>query len=153
MSLGLRIFSFSFAYRHINKMEVSIMTEKQKADIIELRSKGLKYSDIADRLQLSINTVKSFYRRCKDTVSSAHCKCCGRPISQPLRTREKKFCSDECRMNWWNSHKDEINKKAVYHFKCESCGQEFQAYGNNHRKYCSRECYINMRFGGGNSEK
>ena len=35
------------------------MTEKQKADIIELRSKGLKYSDIADRLQLSINTVKS----------------------------------------------------------------------------------------------
>lgn len=57
------------------------MTEKQKADIIELRSKGLKYSDIADRLQLSINTVKSFYRRCKDTVSSAHCKCCGRLLA------------------------------------------------------------------------
>ena len=43
---------------------------------------------------------------------------------------------------------DELKKRAVYDFKCQNCGKPFQAYGNNHRKYCSRKCYINERFGG-----
>lgn len=127
------------------------MTNAQKANIIELRTKGLRYSDIAEKLQISINTVKSFYRRCEKKTTVC-CKCCGKPINQPNRTREKKFCSDTCRMKWWKDHNNEINKKAVYDFRCENCGKRFQAYGNNHRKYCSRKCYITDRFGCGNDE-
>lgn len=149
---ALRILPYSFAYRHIKSVEVPMMTAEQKSDIISLRSEGLTYSEIADRLELSINTVKSFYRRCKDTsreTVSSYCKCCGKPIVQPAGAREKKFCSDVCRMKWWNSHREAVNKKAVYSYKCECCGRQFQAYGSKKRKYCGRVCYIRHRFGDG----
>lgn len=126
-----------------------MMTTEQKASIITLRSDGLTYSDIAERLKLSINTVKSFYRRCGNkSVPTANCKYCGKPILQPSGAREKKFCSDKCRMTWWNSHRDEVNYKVVYKYKCECCGKEFEVYGNKKRRYCGRSCYIKHRFGG-----
>ena len=132
------------------------MTREQKSAVIRLRTDGVTYSDIAQRLNLSINTVKSFYRRFKDTTDgsiSAVCKCCGKPIVQPNGTRPKIFCSDKCRMNWWNSHRDEVRKKAVYNYRCECCGKLFQAYGNKHRKYCGRSCYVKSRFGGDADEQ
>ena len=125
------------------------MTNEQKSKILKFRSEGMTYSDIAEELSLPINTVKSFCRRNKGVDV---CKCCGRPITQTKGARQKKFCSDKCRMKWWNSHIGEVKKKAVYDFKCECCGKEFQAYGNNHRKYCSRGCYTKARFGGGCDE-
>ena len=42
------------------------MTEKQKSEIVKLRVKGMTYGDIADKLGVSINTVKSFYSRHKN---------------------------------------------------------------------------------------
>ena len=123
------------------------MTEEQKAKIVKFRAEGLRYADIADKLHISINTVKSFYRRC-DKSTVIYCKNCGKSINKPNGVRMKKFCSDKCRMEWWKLHNDEMKKNAVYNFKCQSCGNSFQAYGNNHRKYCSRECYIKTRFGG-----
>lgn len=75
------------------------MTDEQKANIIALRAEGLTYADIAEKLQVSINTVKSFYRRCEKKTAVC-CKCCGKHINQTPRTREKKFCSDKCRMKW-----------------------------------------------------
>ena len=39
------------------------MNREQKASIIKMRSDGMTFSEIANQLQLSINTVKSFYRR------------------------------------------------------------------------------------------
>ncbi len=133
-----------------------MMTAEQKAEIIRLRSGGITYSLIAEQLKLSINTVKSFCRRCRDIpekASASQCKCCGKAIAQPSGTREKKFCSDKCRMDWWNAHRESVNKKAFYECVCECCGRHFLAYGNKHRKYCSRECYIADRFkGGGGNE-
>lgn len=132
-----------------------MMTAEEKTKIITLRSDGATYSEIAEKLNLSINTVKSFYRRCGENpagAASAHCKCCGKPITQPTGTREKKFCSDICRMKWWNSHRDEVNKKSLCECKCICCGESFQAYGSKHRKYCSRACYIRHRFGGDSDE-
>ena len=128
-----------------------MMTAEQKAEIIALRSDGTTFSDIAEQLGLSINTVKSFYRRCENApekAAASYCKCCGKAIAQPSGAREKKFCSDRCRMEWWNAHRDDVNKKAFYDYVCECCGRHFQAYGNKRRKYCSRECYIADRFKG-----
>ena len=130
------------------------MTDEQKSNIINFRLQGMTYSVIAHRLNLSLNTVKSFYRRIgQNEMPENICKQCGIPLIQPKGAREKKFCSDKCRMLWWKIHNSEIKKKAVYDFKCESCGRIFQAYGNSHRKYCGRECYIKGRFGGNADEQ
>ena len=50
---------------------------------------------------------------------------------------------------WWTEHPERIRQKAVYEFICAKCGRAFTAYGNKKRKYCSHECYIADRFGGG----
>ena len=90
------------------------MTDEQKFCIIQFRSEGMTYSEIAQKLNISINTVKSFYRRHTQTnMPKGQCKQCGKPITQSKRTREKKFCSDKCRMAWWKLHADEMNKKMV----------------------------------------
>ena len=76
------------------------------------------------------------------------CGYCGAPITQTLGRKEKKFCSDRCRNLWWNAHLDLVDRRANYEFVCRTCGKPFTAYGNAHRKYCSRDCYIEDRFGG-----
>ena len=81
------------------------MNKEQKASIIKMRSDGMTFSEIANQLQLAINTVKSFYRRNAKTKS--HLEACmhfGKPIVQTKHKRQKKFCSDKCRNAWWSAH-------------------------------------------------
>ncbi len=75
------------------------------------------------------------------------CEQCGSLILQTPRKKHKRFCYDKCRMSWWKSHQDQVNRKANYSFICAGCGQAFISYGNKSRKYCCRECYIEDRFG------
>ena len=128
------------------------MTEQQKKDIITLREEGISYSDISARIDIPLNTVKSFYRR-HNGSKTLSCKNCGKKFTQPPGTREKKFCSDSCRLKWWNAHRDIVNKKAIYSYRCAYCGAMFRAYGNTHRKYCSRDCYAADRFKGGHGDE
>ena len=68
------------------------------------------------------------------------CPQCGKYVKQ--RTRHKKrFCSDRCRMKYWNSHPEKVRRMAYYTITCQNCGSEFRCYGNAHRKFCSRACY------------
>ena len=60
--------------------------------------------------------------------------------------KKRRFCCPECRVQWWNSNQDKVNRKAIYSFICPNCGNEFTSYGNAGRKYCSHECYIADRF-------
>lgn len=139
------------------------MTQEQRDAIVELRGKGCGYGRIADSLGMSVNTVKSFCRRnhlnsippavntgqnMPSDVDAHFCLCCGKPVVQVMGRKQKKFCSDKCRMTWWNSHLDKVNRKANYEFICQHCKKPFTAYGNSNRKYCSHECYIADRFGG-----
>lgn len=39
------------------------MTEEQKIQIVDLRERGYSYGQIANALNISINTIKSFCRR------------------------------------------------------------------------------------------
>lgn len=80
-----------------------------------------------------------------------YCQCCGIKVIQNPKRKQKKFCSDKCRNMWWNSHLELVNKKAIYECKCKYCGRAFKVYGNENRKYCSRECYIAGRFRKGRS--
>lgn len=137
------------------------MTDNQKKSIAEMREEGYGYTKISHALGISVNTVKSFCRRKKMTgiavavftvpiMDGQHfCLCCGKEVAQTPGRKEKKFCSDRCRNKWWNSHLDRVNRKANYEFICPQCKKKFTAYGNVKRKYCSHECYIAHRFGGG----
>ena len=118
------------------------MKPQDKIAIDNLRMEGKPTGEIALILHLSPNTVRSHIRRHPDIPNARRCKTCGAFVAQPTGRREKKFCSDKCRMDWWNSHGEEINKKAYYTLVCEACGKEFESYGNNRRKYCCRACYL-----------
>lgn len=132
------------------------MTDEQRMQIINLREAGNGYKKIGQLLGLSENTVKSFCQRrnlggviVQTAAGVSVCKCCGKAVPQTAGRKEKKFCSDRCRMKWWNSHLDQVQRKANYDFVCPVCKKPFTVYGNANRKYCSHECYIEDRFGGG----
>ena len=147
----------SFVYwKAFAQREVSIMTDKQKEQIKALRQRGMGYIRVAQALGISENTVKSFCRRNKLTgevkqgkLAEHFCCYCGIPVTQNPHRKEKKFCSDKCRMKWWNVHADKLNKKTIYSYTCPHCSKAFEVYGNSNRKYCSHACYIADRFQGG----
>ncbi len=121
------------------------MKNKDAERIASMRLEGKGVVEIADALYLPVNTVKSYLRRHPETDTTHACPQCGKPVAQKEGRKEKKFCSDQCRTSWWNSHQSEINKKAYYTLVCQFCGKEFESYGNQRRKFCSRECYGNHR--------
>lgn len=139
------------------------MTDEQRIKIHNLRIAGVGYKRIAEQMQISENTVKTYCKRhglggymaAKVSTSSLgkhFCKCCGVEVKQMPGRKEKKFCSDKCRNKWWNANLDKVNRKAVYEYECAYCKKPFTAYGNANRKYCCHECFVADRFGGGKHE-
>jgi len=136
------------------------MNAFQKKQVIALRRSGETFAKIAENLGLSVNTVKSYCRRNSGNNEAeggnglnvdiadigGACPQCGNIITLIKGRKPKRFCSDECRVRWWNSHFENVNKKAVYPFKCVYCGKDFTAYGNAKRRYCSHSCYCKDRF-------
>ncbi|MGX8703576.1 MAG: RNA polymerase subunit sigma-70 [bacterium] len=134
------------------------MTNQQREKITELRGQGLGYTAIANAVGLSKDSVKAYCRSHhlgKNTDNSADyspaqlCLHCGKELVHTPGKREKKFCCPECRQAWWNSHPQEVRRRAIYSFTCRHCGKPFTAYGNSRRKYCCHDCYISDRFRGG----
>lgn len=126
------------------------MTDNEHAIVESLMAEGMGYKKIAKLTGLPLNSVKSYCRRhsaVKPAVEAAdgYCRTCGKPVTFVEHRKPKIYCSDACRMKWWNSHKDEVNRKAWYDFTCAHCGRPFQAYGHNERKYCSRVCAAEAR--------
>jgi len=139
------------------------MTEAQKERIRELRLGGLGYVRIARELSISENTVKSFCRRAEKQEqtetpapaggesSTCFCRQCGVEIKQIPGRKIKKFCSDKCRMAWWNAHPEQMNRRSLHENICPRCGRKFQTVRRNSRKYCGRDCYLAARYGGGDA--
>ena len=131
------------------------MTSEQIEKIGMLRKQGFSYTKVSGILGLSVNTIKSYCQRnslggMRFPAADADihvCKFCGKEVQQNPGRKEKKFCDDKCRMAYWNSHQDKVDRKAVYEYTCPHCGKPFTAYGNANRRYCSRICYFTARFG------
>ena len=133
------------------------MKEEQEKQIIKMRKSGLGFTAIASRLQLSKIAVRAF---CKSqglmekrppdlemqNPTPDNCKTCGKQLKYTSGKKKRQFCSNRCRMDWWNTHPNKVKRKAFYLFTCEFCGDEFTSYGNAKRKYCCQECYINDRY-------
>lgn len=133
------------------------MTEDQKIIIRNLRKRGLGYKKISEEMGISVSTIKSFCKRNEIgecplpkpmNENERLCLYCRGILIQPIGRKEKKFCSDKCRNKWWNSHLDQVKRKAIYHYECPYCKRKFEVYGNAKRKYCCHACYVADRFGG-----
>ncbi len=121
------------------------MTYQNKIAINNLRIEGFTHTEIANRLGLPRSTVCAHIRRHPDIPNASACENCGQLVQHTPGHRKKRFCSDACRWTWWNSHPDMVKRKAYYTLTCCQCGKEFDSYGNQNRKYCSRECYYASR--------
>lgn len=123
------------------------MTELQKETIAMLRQNGSAYKEIAEQLDLSVNTVKSYCQRhdLQALVNTRKkirlCLQCHTEIPQKPHRKAKKFCCDKCRQLWWAEHSSLIHRNSQIELVCLICGKKFLAYPSKHRKYCSRLCY------------
>ncbi|GHV24215.1 hypothetical protein FACS189465_1050 [Clostridia bacterium] len=129
------------------------MTNLQKSNIAALRKKGDSYAKIAVTLSISENTVKSYCRRNKlgtkpiineFLTANNICNNCKQQLCSARRN--KKFCSDKCRLTWWKNNSNKLKRVALYQAKCANCGKNFESYGNKNRKFCSHKCFISHRF-------
>lgn len=127
------------------------MTNGEKVQIVQMRKRGLGYTEIARSLGMSVNTVKSYCQRSgvkpleKKTAQSGEvCRQCGSVLKHTPGRKRKQFCSDACRLRWWHGHREHSqNARTVV---CASCGKAFVT--DRMQKYCSHACYIQARFGG-----
>lgn len=139
------------------------MTEQQKSVIKTLRQQNFSYNTIANTLGLTISTVKSYCQRSgltgnrkeacrsnhlKPSVLPSFCRCCGKQITQKEKVKRRIFCTDECRVTWWNSHLEQVKRRNPHTVNCLCCGKEFTYYGPNPQKFCSHPCYIKHRYEG-----
>lgn len=123
------------------------MTPQEKIQVNALRSQGKGPKEISLITNISINTIKSYLKNHKEISTKPLCLCCGKELDLTKGKKTKKFCSDACRMKYWNTHLNLVKRYAYYTIRCKECGKEFIVYGNKNRKYCSRECYFKHKKG------
>ncbi|MDR1465295.1 MAG: sigma-70 region 4 domain-containing protein [Oscillospiraceae bacterium] len=124
------------------------MTDRQKRQIEAMRRKGCSYAEISDELELSPNTVKSYCQRSRGGSEGDVCRNCGEPIMQNHGAKQKNFCSNHCRQDWWNHNRNQINHRDRRTAICDCCGQAFEVHGKRKQRFCSQECYADWRRGG-----
>ena len=73
------------------------MATEKSMDILHYREQGLGYKKIAALTGYSLNTVKSVCRR-NPNGEEKLCLQCGAKLVRTPHYKEKKFCSDICRM-------------------------------------------------------
>ena len=107
------------------------MQKDLKDKIIELKKTGLGYKAIAKELSLTPSAVRNVCTsKLNDPELYGNCKNCGKRVKQTPGKKKRQFCSDKCRMTWWNSHRDDVKRNTFYTFKCPCCNSDFVAYGN-----------------------
>lgn len=133
------------------------MTTDEKRMLTIYRQQGLGYKKIAQMMGLSVNTVKTYCKRNAlgaIVVQQPHstdsvCKCCNAPLVQNPGRKPRIFCSDACKVKWWNAHPELVKHRGDRQVICGHCGKPFGVNKNSTRKYCSHACYIADRFHGG----
>ena len=146
------------------------MDHEKAIEITLLRVERKSYGDIAERLGLSVNTVKSYCLRhdlgdnrimgpvpSRNTRLKAkrephpligYCVECGTVFKQ-CKNGSKKFCSTLCAQRWRRK-----NGNGKYKQVCPICGKEYPVFDDRKpRKYCSQECYRTARYYTDNPER
>ena len=129
------------------------MTTEEANNIFKLHKEGLSYRAIAKKLNISEGTVYSFLRRNPNYEIKGICRFCGNEMKPQVGNRTKHFCSNKCRMNYWNKHKKVAGRGSNKECTCLHCQTSFIDFGNRKRKFCSRGCYLEHRYGKAPTEK
>ncbi len=78
------------------------MKRREAEKIAQMVLSGIPPSKIAAAMDMSVNTIKSHIRRHPEISAAGKCLYCGVPVVQPEGRKRKKFCSDRCRISYWN---------------------------------------------------
>lgn len=119
---------------------VILLTETEKRKITNLRKRGFSGIQIAEKLKIDGISVSIFLSR--SGQKAPVCEMCGKKLVPDIRKKTRRFCSDRCRMKWWNAHPELLKHRKEYAIVCAGCGKEFVSPGRKNRKYCSRECFF-----------
>lgn len=152
------------------------MTDTEKRTAERMRAEGCSYNMISQTLGISLSTVKSHIRRrakkepqievvgkpSANTVvlrlsdsepttppppAGIRCKRCGATLVNTPGHRQKTFCSKSCQERYWREHRNISLCASLVSCTCPGCGKEIFDYKGHHRKYCSHQCYIAVRYG------
>lgn len=118
------------------------MTVRNKIAIQRMFDNEKSISDISKELNTPRNTVHSFVKKLD---GNRVCLQCGCIVKSVAGARTKKFCSDKCRMSWWNTHTELMNHRIQNFVVCEHCGAQFISHRNRSRHFCSKSCYAASR--------
>ena len=143
-----------FSYRHQYGLERKYY-RPEREEVRSQRLAGFECVEIAENTGLSLEQVTDYCRElglpetgsCQlqppDGSRERHCPVCGRILVQRGNSGRRRFCSPECREEYYRQHKS--FRIAV----CKNCGREFHAVdeGKRQRKFCSLNCYWNYRYG------
>ena len=146
-SIDLEVFLDKITLLNSRQLEVKSMKPEYKIKILYLRKDEKTCKEIAIELGLSVDSVTKFLQRHPDYVDENRiCPQCGSAFKKSKGHNPKKFCSNECRMKWWNSHRDLIKHKNELDLNCQHCGKVFSSFTPG-RKFCSIHCSLAERYG------
>ncbi len=117
---------------------VVTMTQNEKELIGYYQRKGYGYKKIAQLVNIPSDNIKYYCRKNPAEGLSDICLGCGSPIHQTPHHKQKVFCSDVCRMKWWNRHPEIVARKFQEHI-CPHCGKTYLTSRSGQR-FCSRQC-------------
>ena len=86
--------------------------------------------------------AKAVPKKEKKKKPSGHCLCCGAEIFWNGEVRQKKYCDDVCREEYYRAQKAS-SAKVPETRTCKICGKEFPRY--RHQMYCSEVCVRKAR--------
>ena len=111
--------------------------------IVTYRNDGLSYKEISEKTGIAENYARAVFSRAhrldkneSSVIPDGACRCCGKLLQYTIKKKKKQFCCSECRDSYHNQRKSH----KPYVLVCEYCGNEFVAYGNPKKRFCSREC-------------
>lgn len=81
----------------------AMMSKRERRELERMRLDGYGPTRIAEELELSVNTVKSYIRRHPSLKNAIYCLQCGRAVPQTPGRKRKKFCCNQCRSRFWNT--------------------------------------------------
>ena len=130
----------------------TVFTQEQLNEIYRLKDRGVPNKDIALAVGVSYEAVKKYLARHPGKMKFDHCMNCGAPFSSRGKII-KKFCSENCRKEYWNKHRHIDDRKSTKICECQECHKTYLSYGRKVSKFCSRECFRRFesrKWGGSN---